>query len=80
MADVIFSKSALDSFKLLGPERSGRIVVLLERISVRPGKYLRPLISDPAYRLRTEEAFVYVDMATDHLVILRIAERPFTGV
>ena len=73
MGDIYFSRSAVSSLRNMEVSEARRIVCVLERIRVRPERYLRRLVSDPAYRLRVEMGYLYMDLSEDDLVVLMIS-------
>ena len=50
--EIIFSASALKELKKLERKDRERIISALERIRIRPEKYVTKLVGDPGYRLR----------------------------
>jgi len=42
----------------------------VERIRVHPERYLRKMLMDPAYRLQTEDHFIYIDLSGDDIIVL----------
>ena len=47
-----------------------KVLGVLERIRIKPEKYLRKMIKDPAYRLRMEGFRLYMDLSEDDIIIL----------
>lgn len=69
---VIFSKNAkkqLDSLDLAVRER---ITLTLERIRIRPKRYVQKLAGRPHYRLKIGDYRVIMDIQNDDLLILVI--------
>lgn len=54
---------------------SKQIVGSLERIRIRPEKYVRRVISDPCYRLRISSVYLYIDLIGDDIVVLFLNQR-----
>ncbi len=73
MGDIYFSRTAVSSLRNMEVSEARRIVCVLERIRIRPDRYLRKLVNDPAYRLRTGPGYVYIDLSEDDLIVLMIS-------
>jgi len=70
--EIIFSASALKELKKLERKDRERIVSALERIRIRPEKYVTKLVGDPGYRLRVGQYRVIMDIEKGKLIILII--------
>ena len=75
MGAIYFSKRAFEVLKRLDRARSRQIVGSLERIRIRPEKYVNRVITDPCYRLALASAYVYLDLVKDDIVVLLVKER-----
>jgi len=69
---VLISKSAAKQLESLEPEVRKRIVSALERIRIRPEKFVKKLVGSPGYRLRVGDYRVIIDIEHDKLLILVI--------
>ncbi|MGP6208049.1 type II toxin-antitoxin system RelE family toxin [Cuniculiplasma sp. SKW3] len=74
---VIFSDLALKQLKKLDGQIRQRIISTLERIRIRPDKYVKKLVGDEGYRLRVGNYRVILDIDQEKLIILvlRIGHR-----
>ncbi len=70
--EILFTDTSLKQFKKLEKELQERVIKSLERIRIRPEKYVKKLIGDPGYRLRVGDHRVILDIEKDKLVILVI--------
>jgi len=70
--EIIFSASALKQLKGLEREAQVRIISALERIRIRPERYVTKLVGDPGYRLRVGQYRVIMDIDKGRLLILVI--------
>lgn len=70
--EIIFSDKAFKQLKKLEQETQERIIKVLERIRLRPEKFVTKLVGDPGFRLRIGEYRVIVDIDKDRLLILVI--------
>ena len=69
---VIFSKHARKQLEDLEPDIQRRLVSALERIRIRPEKYVQKLAGRPNYRIRVGDYRVILDIEHEKLVILVI--------
>jgi len=67
---IYLSGTAVGSLGELPRDESERILGVLERIRIKPQKYLRKMIKDPAYRLRMEGFKLYLDLSEDDIIVL----------
>ena len=67
---VYLSGTALNTLGELSPDERERIMGVLERISIRPERYLRKMKWDPAYRLRMDDLRIYLDISGEDVVVL----------
>ena len=70
--EIIFSDKAFKQLKKLEREVQERIIATLERIRIRPEKYVTKLVGDPGYKLRVGDYRVILDIERDQLLILVI--------
>jgi len=68
--NIVFSEPALRQLKRLDSKTQARIISVLERIRVRPERFVRKLVNDPGYKLR----------AGDYIVILDIEKFSFVAI
>ncbi len=69
MYRIIFSRRAEKQFLKLSKDIQKRIVSVLERIRIRPEKYLVRLSSLPYYKLRVGDYRLIVDIQRKLLII-----------
>ncbi len=69
---VLLSASAAKQLESLEPEVQKRIVSALERIRIRPERFVKKLVVSPGYRLRVGDYRVIMDIENDKLLILVI--------
>ena len=67
---IVFSEKAYRQLKKLDKPMQRRIIVSLERIRIRPYRYVKKLVGDPGYRLRVGDYRVIMDIVDDELRIL----------
>ncbi len=72
MYEVLFSQGAKKQLQGLDREAQKHIISVLERIRVRPEKFIKKLIGDPGYRLRAGDYRVIMDIDKGNLLILVI--------
>ncbi len=75
MYDIEFSESARKQFKKLERGIQTRIINSLERIRIRPEKYISKIVANPFYRLRVGDYRVILDLNQGKLIILVIKVR-----
>jgi mRNA interferase RelE/StbE len=68
--EVVFVESAKKDLLKLDKETQKRIIAALERIRIRPERYVRKLVGDPGYRLRVGDYRVIMDVEREKLIIL----------
>jgi mRNA interferase RelE/StbE len=75
--EIVFSNKALK--QLIKMERSvqERIIVVLERIRIRPEAYVTKLVGDFGYRLRVGDYRVIMDIDKKelHILVLKVGHR-----
>lgn len=67
---IIFSDKALEQLKKMERNVQERIIVALERIRIRPEKYVTKLVGDPGYKLRVGNYRIIMDIDNKELQIL----------
>ncbi len=67
---IIFSDKALKQLQKMERNAQERIIAALERIRIRPEKYVTKLVSDPGYKLRVENYRIIMDIDNKELQIL----------
>ena len=72
MYEIIFSDKAKIQLKKLSKDTQNRIVIILERIKIRPGAYIKKLVGIPYYGLRAGDYRIILDIIKDKLVIFVI--------
>lgn len=72
MYEIIFSRRARKDLLKLDKKVQRHITSVLKRIRIRPEKYVKKLVGDPAYRLRVGDYRVLMDIDKGNLIILVI--------
>ncbi|GEM_PF-6024698 len=75
MGSIFLSSSCMSYLKGIDSRKARKMAGAVERIRVHPERYLRKMLMDPAYRLQTEDCFIYLDISGDDLILLRMVER-----
>jgi len=70
MFELIYSGAALKMLKELDVDAQDRILKSLERIRIKPVRYLKKLVSSPYYRLRVGDYQVIIRLKDKELQIL----------
>ena len=70
--EILFTESAKRDLGKLERETQERIIAALERIRVRPERFVRKLVGDAGYRLRVGDYRVIMDIYPNELVVLVI--------
>lgn len=60
--DVIFSDTAFRQLKRMERPAQERIIATLERMRVRPGRFVTKLVGDPAYKVRVGDWRIIMDI------------------
>ena len=68
--NVIFSDKALRQLKKMEKNVQERIIVVLERIRIRPEQYVTKLVGDPGYKMRVGDYRIIMDIDNKKLQIL----------
>jgi mRNA interferase RelE/StbE len=72
MYKVIFTKNAEEQLKKLETEIQKRIILVLERITIRPEHFLEKLVGEPGFKLRVGDYRIILDLDNKDLIILVI--------
>lgn len=70
MYQILFSLHAKKQFDKLDKSIQEHIVAVLERIKIRPEKFVKKLVGFPGYRLRVGDYRIILDIEKDKLLIL----------
>ena len=70
MYEILFSDKAYKQLKKLEKGIQERIISVLERVRIKPERYLTKLIGDPGYKFRIGNYRVIVDIDKNKLTIL----------
>lgn len=70
MYNIIFTDISKKQLKKLERPIQLRILKVLERIRIRPEKYITKLIGDLGYKLRVGDYRIILDIEKDKLIIL----------
>ena len=68
--DVVISKNAFNQLKKLDKTTQERILKALERIRIRPEKYVQKLVDSSEYRLRVGDYRLILDIDKEKIQIL----------
>ena len=68
--EIIFSDRAQKQLRKLERPIQERVIAALERIRIRPERYVTKLVGDPAYRLRVGDYRVIMDIDKKRILIL----------
>ena len=72
MYAILFSLSAKKQLQKFDKKTQKHIISVLERIRIRPERFLKKLVGDPGYRLRIGDYRVIMDIDKGNLLILVI--------
>ncbi|NJD76815.1 MAG: type II toxin-antitoxin system RelE/ParE family toxin [Candidatus Methanoperedens sp.] len=70
--EVIFSDKAIRQLKKMEKTVQERIIATLERIRIRPEKYVTKLVGDPGYKLRVGDHRIIMDIDNKNLHIMEV--------
>ena len=68
--EILFSDKALKHLKKMERDIQERVITVLERIRIKPEKYVTKLVGDPGYKLRVGDYRVIMDIDSKKLQIL----------
>jgi mRNA interferase RelE/StbE len=72
MYKILFSLLARKQLQKLDKKTQKRIISVLERIRIRPERFVKKLVGDPGYRLRVGDYRIIMDIDKGNLLILVI--------
>ena len=72
MYEIIFSNKAKKQLLKLEKNIQKKIIIVLERIRIRPEAYITKLVGDPGYKLRVGDYRIIMDIDNNNLLILVI--------
>ena len=74
---VVFSDRAFRELKKLDRTVQERIIGVLERVRIRPERYLVKLVGDPGYKIRAGDYRIIVDIDHENMEIqvLKVGHR-----
>ena len=67
---IIFSEKASQQLAKLDRTIQKRIIAVLERVKIKPERYVTKLVGDPAFKLRVGDYRVILDIEHNELRIL----------
>lgn len=70
MYDILFSLRAKKEFDSLDGTVQKHIIGVLERIRVRPERFVKKLVGHPGYRLHAGDYRIILDIEKERLLIL----------
>ena len=68
--ELAFTRKALTQLRKTDREARARIIRTLERIRVRPQRYVKRLVGSPYFRIRSGDYRIIIDIRENVLVIL----------
>jgi mRNA interferase RelE/StbE len=72
MYSIKFSQTAHRQLKKLENTIQKRIILSLEKIRIRPERYVTKLVGDPAFKLKVGKYRIIIDIYREELIILVI--------
>ena len=75
--EILFSDKALKQLKNMERDVQERIIAAMERVRIKPAKYVTKLVGDPGYKLRVGDYRVIMDIDSKKLqvLVLKIGHR-----
>ncbi|PIU62699.1 cytotoxic translational repressor of toxin-antitoxin stability system [archaeon CG_4_10_14_0_2_um_filter_Archaea_38_6] len=70
MYEIIFTKTAKEQLEKLENNMQKRIIAVIERIRIRPGKFVKRLTGMPYYRLRVGNYRIILDIQKEKMMII----------
>ncbi len=67
--ELIYSQKVLKQLKKLDKLTQEKLILSLERVRVRPHSYVKKLVANPYYRLRTGNYRIILDIKNNQLII-----------
>ena len=68
--EILFSDKALKQLKKMERHVQERIIAAMERVRIKPEKYVTKLVGDPGYKLRVGDYRIIMDIDSKKLQIL----------
>jgi len=75
--EILFSDKALKQLKKMERHIQERIIAAMERVRIKPEKYVTKLVGDPGYKLRVGDYRIIMDIDSKNLqvLVLKIGHR-----
>ena len=75
--EILFSDKALKQLKKMERHVQERIIAAMERVRIKPEKYVTKLVGDPGYKLRVGDYRIMMDIDNKKLqvLVLKIGHR-----
>lgn len=75
--EILFSDKALKQLKKMERHVQERIIAAMERVRIKPEKYVTKLVGDPGYKLRVGDYRIIMDIDSKKLqvLVLKIGHR-----
>ena len=75
--EILFSDKALKQLKNMERDVQERIIAAMERVRIKPEKYVTKLVGDPGYKLRVGDYRIMMDIDSKKLqvLVLKIGHR-----
>jgi len=75
--EILFSDKALKQLKNMERDVQERIIAAMERVRIKPEKYVTKLVGDPSYKLRVGDYRIIMDIDSKKLqvLVLKIGHR-----
>ena len=70
MYEIVFTKNSENQLKKLDRSVQERIIAVLERIRIRPEKFVKKLVGESGFKLRVGDYRVILDLDNNTLIIL----------
>ena len=68
--EILFSDKALKQLKNMERDVQERIIAAMERVRIKPEKYVTKLVGDPGYKLRVGDYRIIMDIDSKNLQVL----------
>ena len=68
--EILFSDKALKQLKNMERDVQERIIAAMERVRIKPEKYVTKLVGDPGYKLRVGDYRIIMDIDSKKLQVL----------
>lgn len=75
--EILFSDKSLKQLKKMERHVQERIIAAMERVRIKPEKYVTKLVGDPGYKLRVGDYRIIMDIDSKNLqvLVLKIGHR-----